>query len=41
MLKIRDSFPKTILTLDNIPPQTTPEGIRIINLPEWLIKIGS
>ncbi|MBP5286465.1 MAG: ATP-binding protein [Elusimicrobiales bacterium] len=41
LLKIRDSFPKTILTLDNIPPHTTPEGIRIINLPEWLIKIGS
>lgn len=38
LLQIRDSFPKTILTMDNAPAQTTPEGIRIINLPEWLVR---
>ena len=38
LLQIRDSFPKTILTMDNAPDQTTPEGIRIINLPEWLVR---
>ena len=38
LLQIRDSFPKTILTMDNAPAQITPEGIRIINLPEWLVQ---
>ena len=34
--KIRDSYPKLILTLDDDPPADY-EGIRRINALEWLI----
>lgn len=38
LLAVRDSFPKMILTTDRIGLGTTPEGIRIINIIDWLLK---
>ena len=34
---IPDSFPKTILTLDRFRTGTTEDGIRIVNLIDWLL----
>lgn len=36
--KIKDSFPKIILTTNEIEVQTTGTGIQIISLTDWLLK---
>lgn len=38
LLSVRDSFPKMILTTDRIGLGTTPEGIHIVNIIDWLLK---
>lgn len=38
LLATGDAFPKTILTTDRIGLGTTPEGVAIENLAEWLLK---
>jgi predicted AAA+ superfamily ATPase len=38
MLKTGDHFPKYIVTLDSFSLGTTPEGIQIIHLKDFLLK---
>lgn len=38
LLKLADGFPKTILTLDRARLGTTENGIRVVNLIDWLLE---
>lgn len=37
--KVRDSFPKIILTTDRLHIGTTPDGIKVEYLPDWLLGV--
>ena len=36
--KIKDSFPKILLTTNELEVQTTEEGIQIVSLTDWLLQ---
>jgi predicted AAA+ superfamily ATPase len=38
LLKVGDNFPKYIVTLDDFSSGTTPEGIQIVHLREFLLQ---
>jgi predicted AAA+ superfamily ATPase len=38
--KIKDNFPKYLLTLDDIPLRANHDGIIQINLIDWLLKLN-
>lgn len=39
LVALRDSFPRTVVTLDRFGEGTTPEGIRIVNAADWLLEV--
>lgn len=36
LLEVRDAYPKVVLTTDQLHTGVTPEGVRIIDIVEWL-----
>ncbi|MHB9324233.1 ATP-binding protein, partial [Fusobacterium polymorphum] len=35
---IKDNYPKYLITLDNVLPNTDYDGIKVINAFEWLLE---